>query len=222
MRKFFLTLSVISLVICCSSNAFAAYTEDEARNALITYSGTEAFTKLLPEERRACMLWVSEGGYMSELCRSAVTRLISEAPDAVTPSQRKALLAAASGITVQPSAQAPQPANTDTVIVKEDNTGAIIAAGVVGVIAGMIIHNNWPRSRHDTVYYPAPPRHYRPAPYHRAPAPPRHCPAPNYRVPQPVARRNIPNIQHRVPNRSVPNNSRPYLDHSVPKVRAPR
>ena len=76
MRKIFLALSVIAVVVIGSSTAFA-YDENEAREAMIAYSGTEAFTKLLPEERRACMLWVSDGGKMSETCRSAVTRLIS-------------------------------------------------------------------------------------------------------------------------------------------------
>ncbi|MBQ7169905.1 MAG: hypothetical protein IJR63_08405 [Synergistaceae bacterium] len=192
MRKIFLALSVISLVIIGSSMAFAS-TEDEARDALITYSGTEAFANLLPEERRACMTWVAEGGIMTETGRSAVTKLISEAPDAVTPSQRKALLAAASGITVQPSAKTPQPAKSDTVIKKDDNTGAIIVAGIVGIIAGMIIHNNWPRHTSDTVYYPSP------APPHRDyRVPPQHS-----RPPQPVSRQNPPSHTQR-PQRPGP------------------
>lgn len=178
MRKIFLALSAAGLVIIFSSVSFA-YDEYEARDALITYSGTEAFTNLLPEERRACMLWVSEGGYMNETCRSAVTRLISEDPDAVTPSQRKALLAAASGRTVRPSAKTTPAPQNDTVIRKDDNTGTIIAAGIVGVIAGMVIHNNLPRDRDRTVYCPAPRPHYRPAP-------------PHHRVPHPVARHSHP------------------------------
>lgn len=183
MRKIFLALSALGLLIIFSSASFA-YSEEEARDALIIYSGTESFANLLPEERRACMLWVSEGGYMTELCRNAVTRLIAEDPNAVTLSQRKALLAAAAGRTESPSVKTTQRSGGDTVIVKEsDNTGPILAAGVVGVIAGMVIHNNLPRDRcRDTVYYPAP-RYHRPPPCRpaprpviRAPRPPMHRP----------------------------------------------
>ena len=224
MKKFFLALSAISLVIIFSSISFA-YTEDDARDALIVYSGTEAFTHLLPEERSACMAWVADGGYMSELCRSAITKLLSEAPNAVSPEHRQALLAAASGrtesspsytpsrkpsYTPSPSrarvpapaperTPAPQPSSGGTVIREKDNTGAIIAAGIVGVIAGMVIHNNLPKDRgSDRVYYPVPrydrrPPHYRPAPPHYRPAPPHYSPAP-----QPVIR--VPNVPvHRAP-----------------------
>lgn len=215
MKKFLLSLSAISLVIIFSSISFA-YTEDDARDALIVYSGTEAFTHLLPEERSACMAWVADGGYMSELCRSAITKLISEAPNAVSHEHRQALLAAASGRTESspsytPSRKpsytpsrarvpapapertpAPQPSSGGTVIREKDNTGAIIAAGIVGVIAGMVIHNNLPKDRgSDRVYYPVPrydrrPTHYRPAPPHYSPAP------------QPVIR--VPNVPvHRAP-----------------------
>lgn len=217
MRKFFLALTVTALVVIGSSMAFA-YSEEEARDALITYSGTAAFSDLLPEERRACMTWVSEGGYMNELCRSAVTRLISEDPNAVTPSQRKALLAAASGRTT------PAPTNSgETVVVREsDNTGSMIAAGIVGIIAGMIIHNNLPGDR-DTVYYPVPYHHHRPPhyhipgppPHHRIPGPPHHrAPVPPHRAPAPIMRRNPgpirtnpPRVPHRAPSpvRRVPN-----------------
>ncbi len=200
MRKIFLALSVIAVVIIGSSTAFA-YDENEAREAMIAYSGTEAFTKLLPEERRACMLWVSDGGKMSETCRSAVTRLISEEPDAVTPAQRKALLSAAAGINVQPSAKTtaktptPPPSNNDTVIKNDDNTGAIIVAGIVGLIAGMIIHNNWPRHSSRPSYIPAP-YHHRPYPPDFRPGPPRRHqpvmrqPAPMRRTPPPLPRNN--------------------------------
>ena len=188
MKKFLLALSVISLVIIFSSIAFAN-TEDEARDALIIYSGTEAFANLLPEERRACMSWLAQGGYMNELCRSAVTRLISDDPDAVSPSQRRALLRVASGKSV--SSSSTPTSSGGTVIRESDNTGSLIAAGIVGVIAGMVIHNNLPRDRgRDIVCYPAPPRyhrplhykpipHYKPAPHYR-PAP--HRPAPHYKV----------------------------------------
>ena len=206
MKKFLLALSAISLVIIFSSVSFA-YTEDDARDALIVYSGTDAFMYLSSEERSACMAWVADGGYMNELCRNAITKLISEAPDAVSSEHRQALLAAASGRlessseplpepsrarTRTPSqytpseytpsqartpapAPAPQPSSGGTVIKEKDNTGAIIAAGVVGVIAGMVIHNNLPRDKgNDTVYYPVPerrPPHHEPT--HHRPAPPR-------------------------------------------------
>lgn len=191
MKKFLLALSA---VVIFSSISFA-YTEDDARDALIVYSGTEAFTYLTSEERSACMAWVADGGYMNELCRNAVTKLISQDPGAVSPEHRKALLAAASGriesspsYTPAPSRAptrtpsrartpeyepAPRPSGGETVIKEKDNTGAIIAAGVVGVIAGMVIHNNLPKDKTETVYYPVPdrrPPHYRPAPPpHRPP-----------------------------------------------------
>ncbi len=198
MRKIILALTVITLLIAGTSAAFA---DDEARDAMIAYSGTNAFANLLPEERQACMMWVAEGGKMSETCRGAVVRLISEDPDAVTPSQRKALLAAASG-TVSASAsksKAPAPVSADNTptIKKSDNTGAIIAAGVIGIIAGMVIHNNWPRHRNsEPSYGPPPPPHHQPAPPHYRQAPPN-------RHPQPVTRQN----PQRVPPPS--NNRRP-------------
>lgn len=168
MKKIFLTLSVIVIISAFSSTAFAY--EETARDAMIAYSGTKTFAALLPEERQACMFWVAEGGTMSETCRSAVTRLISEEPDAVTPRQRRELLAAAAG---GKSASKPpvKPATTEKpkVIVK-DNTGAIIAAGVLGIVAGMVIHNNLP-SRH-VHHRPGPPP---PPPHHHRPGPPPHC-----------------------------------------------
>ena len=146
---------------------------DEARDAMVTYSGTEAFTRLLPEERQACMYWMYEGGQMSETCRNAVTRLLSEYPDAVTPSQRRALLAAASGNENQTS---PQPVNEkENKSVEKDNTGALVAAGVAAVILGLVIHNNMGSSHSRPSYgppppprqhHPAPPHHYRRAPAH--------------------------------------------------------
>lgn len=169
MRKIFLALTVTALIIAGTSCAFAY---DEARDAMITYSGTDAFTRLLPEERQACMYWVSEGGRMSETCRSAVVRLISEDPEAVTPSQRRALLAAASDKVSTSTTQSPAPSEKPKTVEKYDNTGAIIAAGVIGVVAGMVIHNNLPRDRethHHHHHVPPPPRRHRyPAP-HRVP-----------------------------------------------------
>lgn len=197
MRKIILSLTVITLLIAGTSAAFA---DDEARDAMIAYAGTDTFSKLLPEERQACMMWVAEGGKMSETCRGAVVRLISEDPDAVTPSQRKALLAAASGTVSasKPKTPAPKPADNTPTIKKSDNSGAIIAAGMIGIIAGMIIHNNWPRHRNSEPSYgpPPPPRHQ--------PAPPHYRPAPPNRHSQPVTRQN----PQRVPPPSN-NNRRP-------------
>ncbi|MBQ6971627.1 MAG: hypothetical protein IJP86_04645 [Synergistaceae bacterium] len=173
MKRVMLMLSVIVLVTAGTSAAFA---DNEARDAMIAYSGTEAFAKLLPEERQACMYWVSEGGKMSEACRSAVVRLITDAPDAVTPSQRRALLEAASNTDEAASKKSDQPPapiqDNKPTVEKSDNTGAIIAAGVVGIIAGMIIHNNWPSHRDSGPSYnpPPPPRH--PAPPHHDRRPP--------------------------------------------------
>ena len=170
MRKIFIVLTLTVIVSAMSSASFAA-DYDEARDAMVVYSGTEAFTKLLPEERQACMYWVY-GGQMNETCRNAITHLLSEAPDAVTPSQRRALLAAASGNENQTS---PQPVNEkENKSVEKDNTGALVAAGVAAVILGLVIHNNMGSSHSRPSYGPPPPpRNHHPAPphhYRRAPA----------------------------------------------------
>lgn len=190
MRKIILSLTVITLLIAGTSVAFA---DDEARDAMIAYAGTDTFSKLLPEERQACMMWVAEGGKMSETCRGAVVRMISEDPDAVTPSQRKALLAAASGTVSasKPKAPAPAPAENTTTIKKSDNTGAIIAVGIIGIIAGMVIHNNWPRHRNSEPSYGPPP-------------PPHHQPAPPHRHSQPVVRQNPQRVPPPSHNRRPP------------------
>ena len=172
MRKIFIVLTLTFIISAMSSASFAA-DYDEARDAMITYSGTEAFTKLLPEERQACMYWVY-GGEMNETCRNAITRLLSEAPDAVTSSQRRALLAAASGVSVSDkstSKSKSQPVHEKKKSeVKNDNTGALIAAGVAAVVLGLVIHNNMGSSSHSR-HGPTPPPHYRPAPapHHRMP-----------------------------------------------------
>lgn len=160
MKRILLILTLTVIVIAGTSSAFAS--EDEARDAMIAYSGTEAFTKLLPEERQACMYWVYEGGEMNEMCRNAVRTLISEAPDAVTNSQRKALLAAASGYSGKSKSQ-PVSGKKKTEVQK-DNTGGLIVAGVAAVILGMVIHNNIGRSHSRPSYCPPPPpphHHYR-------------------------------------------------------------
>ena len=172
MKKIFLILSVIAVITIGTSTAFA---DDAAKDAMIAYSGTETFAKLSPEERRACMFWIAEGGQMSELCRGAATRLIAEEPDAVTPRERRALFAATMGkvsSSTAPKRRNNSPAREPETIRKDDNTGPIIAAGILGIVAGMVIHNNLPRHRHRS-YRPAPPRpprHPRP-PHH--PCPPR-------------------------------------------------
>lgn len=172
MKKIFILLTLTAIVIACSAPAFAGDLE-EARDAMITYSGTDTFANLLPEERQACMYWVSIGGDMDEICRKAALRLISEDPDAVTPLQRRALFAVASG---HVRASRPQPVpNQKPKVIERDNTGAIIAAGVVGIIAGMIIHNNTSGSSHHHHHRCPPPPRYRPAPHyhhhHRMPPP---------------------------------------------------
>ncbi|MBQ9390368.1 MAG: hypothetical protein IJR27_06475 [Synergistaceae bacterium] len=182
MKKIIFALTVITLVIACSSASFA-YNEEVARDAMIIYSGTDAFADLLPEERQACMIWVSDGGTMSDTCRSAVTKLISQEPNIVTREQRRELLAAASGRTIRPSAKSTAPSNSGTTVIKkDDNTGTIIAAGIIGVIAGMVIHNNLPRDRDRDCgpryrYCPPPRRHYvveHHVEHHFRPAPPMH------------------------------------------------
>ena len=174
MKKIFLVLTVTAMIIISSSSVFANE-EEEAHYAMITYSGTNAFANLLPEERQACMYWVSAGGQMNETCKSAVHKLITEEPDAVTPSQRRALLAVASGtVSARRSQTYPQPVpEKQPKSIENDNTGALIAAGVAAVVLGLVIHNNMGSSHHHRGYGPPPPR-YRPVPrYHRMP-PPRH------------------------------------------------
>lgn len=173
MKRVMLALTVIVLVVAGTSAAFA---DNEARDAMIAYSGTDAFAKLLPEERQACMYWVAEGGKMSEACRSAVVRLITDAPDAVTPSQRRALLEAASGTDEVASKKpgqppAPVPDNKPTVE-KSDNTGALVAVGVIAVIAGLIIRNNWSSHKDSSPSQSSPPPHHHPAPPHHDRRPP--------------------------------------------------
>lgn len=175
MKKILLTISILTAITLLASTAFA---DDTARDAMIAYSGTDTFASLTPEERRACMFWIAEGGQMNEVCRGAATRLIADEPDAVTPQQRRALFAATMGKV--PKKKDTQPVRQNKTIQKDDNSGAIIAAGVIGLVAGMIIHNNLPRHRSRS-YRPAPPRPpRRPAPVPvRRPPPPRPQPRPN-------------------------------------------
>ena len=181
MKKILMTVSVFTVIMILSSTAFA---EDTAKDAMIAYSGTDTFAKLSSEERMACMMWIAEGGQMSEVCRGAATRLIAEEPDAVTPQQRRELFAATMGKVS--TSKKTQPVRQSQTIKRDDNSGAIIAAGIIGVVAGMIIHNNLPRHRGHS-YRPAPPPpHHHPAPPrpHRCPppAPVRRYPSPDFRV----------------------------------------
>lgn len=176
MKKIFFVLTVTAMIIISSSSVYAN-DEEEAYYAMITYSGTNAFANLLPEERQACMYWVSAGGEMDETCKNAVHRLITEEPDAVTASQRRALLAVASGtVSARRSQPSPQPVpEKQPKAIEKDNTGAIIAAGVAAAVLGLVIHNNMGSSHHHHHHHGPPPPHYRPAPphHHRMP-PPRH------------------------------------------------
>lgn len=192
MKKYITVLAVLVIVGVWSCTAFA---DSPARDGMVAYSGTQAFERLTPEERQACVNWLVRGGEMDALCRQAVMRLVSEAPDAVLPEQRQALIAEASGSEIVQETPPPPPAPEPPKVVKKDNTGAIIAAGVVGIIAGMIIHNNVGGSRRDD---PPPHPHYRPLPpghHPHAGPPPR--PAPIRRPPAPVHRPPV----HRPPHR---------------------
>ena len=178
-------LAVMTVGVCTAS------ADTLARDAMVAYSGTDAFTHLIPEERQACVNWLVTGGQMNELCSSAVMKLITEAPDAVTPKQRQALLMEASGITqtqtVQASAPPPPPQPEPQTIKQDDSSGKIVAAGLLGIVAGMIIHNNVGGSSHKS----NPPAPSAPVVHH--PAPQRHAPVPH----------NPPQVHRQQPQRPV-------------------
>ena len=90
-----LVVVFLSLVLL-SVGVSAACAAVQAKDALIAYVGTEAFTKLNAGERQACVEWLAEGGAMGPECKKAVMRLIALAPGAVTVEQRQALVLAAS------------------------------------------------------------------------------------------------------------------------------
>ena len=69
MKKFFVLLLSAFLVFVGVSVACAAV---QAKDALIAYVGTEAFTKLSAGERQACVEWLAEGGAMGPDCKKAV------------------------------------------------------------------------------------------------------------------------------------------------------
>ena len=161
MKKVIILLALLAVLA-----AYPAFADTPAREGMIAYSGTEAFTKLTPDERQACTSWLVYGGEMDNACKNAVLKLTSEAPDAVSAEQRQALIAAASGNAESaPVAKAKKSApvkqeEPKAEVKKEDNTGKYIVAGVIGVILGMVIHNNVGGSRHNAapVYQPEPPR----------------------------------------------------------------
>ena len=166
MKRFAL---LIALIIAVSFCTFSEAAESKAREAMVAYSGTEAFTRLTAEERQACTGWLVYGGTMSEECRKAVIRLVSDAPDAVTPEQRQALLAEASGTsgnteapqrdTARKPSSSPAPLSEDRTptIKKSDTAGKIVAAGVAALLIGLVLHNNTKRHRNGPVYQAPPP-----------------------------------------------------------------
>ncbi len=148
MRKVTIVFLSVFLIIIGVNAACAAV---QAKDALIAYVGTEAFTKLNAGERQACVEWLAEGGTMGAECKKAVMRLIALAPGAVTVEQRQALIQAASNsVSYVPVGGA----ETPVIVEKKDDTGAIIVGGLVGLLAGLVIANNNGGRHH---YVPAPP-----------------------------------------------------------------
>lgn len=191
MKKAMIFLAVFTILV---TGAISASADSLARDAMMTYTGHDAFTKLTSMERQACVDWLVHGGDMSEKCCKAVKKLVAYAPDAVTPEQRQALIAEASGYSETATSPEYSPARTETppqIVKQEDNTGKYIAIGVLGVIAGMVIHNNVGGSSGSSCRREAP--RYCPPRYDRRP-PRASCPPVRYRQPprpvsRPVARR---------------------------------
>ena len=151
-------LSVILLVMSVGVACAAV----QAKDALIAYVGTEAFTKLSSGERQACVEWLAVGGAMGPECKKAVMRLIALAPGAVTVDQRQALvLAASDSVAYAPVSNA----DTPVIVEKQDDTGAIIAGGLFGLLAGLVIANNTGRHHHYVHVSP----HPRPPDFRRGP-----------------------------------------------------
>ncbi|MBR0035076.1 MAG: hypothetical protein IJP54_05335 [Synergistaceae bacterium] len=184
MNRAMIFLAVFAILV---TGAISASADTLARDAMVTYSGTTAFSRPTSMERQACVDWLVHGGEMSEKCSKAVMKLVAYDPDAVTSEQRQALIREASGYSQTASVPeaAPVPSNPPQIVKQEDNTGKYIAIGVLGVIAGMVIHNNVGGSRSEPSYRPAPPRHYPPrhAPHHVSRPPVRH-----HQPPRPVSR----------------------------------
>ena len=192
MRKM---ITLLAVLVVMTMGVCSAYADTPAREGMIAYSGTEAFTHLTAEEREACTSWLVYGGEMSDACKKATMKLIAEAPDAVTAEQRKALTAAASGNTVdtggttaQKPKEVPQEKPKAEISKKKDYTGHAIVLGL-GILAGLIIHNNTKHHRAS----PPEPHHFAPQPgpnmmqkhvADRRPTNPPRRPAPNYRPPR--------------------------------------
>ena len=149
MKKFAIVFLSVVLIVFGVSVACAAV---QAKDALIAYVGTEAFTKLNAGERQACVGWLAEGGAMGAECKKAVMRLIAIAPSAVTVEQRQALIMVASDSVASTPVSS---ANTPVIVEKkDDNVDAAIVGGLFGILAGLVIANNVGHHRH---YAPAPP-----------------------------------------------------------------
>ena len=192
MKRTIIILALFAVMItACSAGA-----DTPAREAMITYTGTDAFTKLTKLERQACTEWLIHGGEMNEKCSKAVMKLVSYDPDAVTPEQREALIAQASGSNYTTQTQT-QTEEQPQIVKKEDNTGKYVAIGLLGVLAGLIIHNNVGGSRSEPSYRPEPPRH---EPPHRNNPPHANRP-PQQRQPQ---QRPQPRPVSRQPDRRPP------------------
>ena len=192
MKKFAIAFLALVLLSVGVSAACAAV---QAKDALIAYVGTEAFTKLNAGERQACVEWLAKGGTMGPECRKAVMRLIALAPGAVTVEQRQALaLAASDSVASAPASNA----DTPVIVEKKDDTGAVIVGGLFGILAGLVIANNVGHHRH---YAPAPPAP-RPPVFVRPPRGPFGGPGGKPKMPPP--RRTPVNAPRRPPNGGRP------------------
>ena len=201
MKRAMIFLAVSAILV---TGAVSANADSLARDAMVTYSGTTAFARLTSTERQACVNWLVHGGEMSEKCCKAVNKLIAYDPDAVTPEQRQALIREASGYSETASEPEYSPSRTETppqIVKQEDNTGKYIAIGVLGLIAGMVIHNNVGHSSSRPSYRPAPPRHFpdRHTPPHISRPP--QASRPPLRHPQPRPRQVSRPIDKRPPRR---------------------
>lgn len=201
MKRAMIFLAVSAILV---TGAVSANADSLARDAMVTYSGTTAFARLTSMERQACVDWLVHGGQMSEKCCKAVNKLIAYDPDAVTPEQRQALIREASGYSEPASEPEYSPSRTETppVIVKqEDNTGKYVAVGLLGVLAGLIIHNNVGHSNSRPSYRPVPPRHIPHGHYPPHISRPPQASRPPLRHPQPRPRQVSRPIDKRPPRR---------------------
>ena len=164
-KKFCIAFLTLIMLLTLAADTSSAYSDIATKDALVAYVGTEAFTKLTAGERQSCLNWLSKGGEMSLYCKSAVMKLVSLDPNAVTAEQRQALVYAASDCDVPPCAKA---GNNTVIVEKNYDTGAAIIGGIIGIGIGLIIANNVGHHH----YAPAPrPHHFRPAPFVMPPKP---------------------------------------------------